>query len=457
MKNRSLRLAFVLCAFARPALADEPAFEFTREIKTPPLKQEELLSIILDAHVFASTQGGLGDIRLFDEKGNTVPYLLRKLQTTRPRSVRNTWPAREPTVRPVGDGLEIIVQLNEKDPHPNGLSLITPLRNFEQRVRVYTSADGDWEPAGKEAVLFDYSRYMDARNDSVSFPETARRRFRIVVDDVTVEQQSELTALTRRLQGEEETERTEQAIVDRRPFRIDRIDFWREVVHDRATGDEKSDYAVMFHDVEQDKKKQQTIIPIDTERQPLTSLKLETPDRNFSRHATVEVERVQGVKRSWEQIGEGTISRIDFKNLKREELSISFPESRRLRCRMIIDNRDSPILNVTGIKAEGNVYELVFLAHPKSGYTLLYGSADAESADYDTAAIQQLLNERFEPARASLGEQTPRQRAGGPAAFKWSKILNSPLLLGGAITLLVIVLGWGLYRALKRVEKLPGE
>jgi hypothetical protein len=312
------------------------------------------------------------------------------------------------------------------------------LRNFEQRVRVEASADGEqWEPAGNEMVIFDYSRYMDVRNDSVSFPETGRRHFRIVIDDVTVEQESELLALTRRLQGAEETERTEKVAVDRRPFRIERVDFWREV--------------------EQDAAKHQTIVRLDALRQPLTSLKLETPDRNFSRHAAVEAEEVRGVNKTWRRIGEGTVSRIDFKDMQRENLSISFPQSRQAEYRIVIDDRDSPPLAVKGVAAEGNVYELVYLAAPAGHYQLIYGSADADAATYDTAAIQELLRSGFQPSRAALGEQQPGPGANQPAEFKPSKLLNNPLLLGGVILLLVVALGWGLFQAVKRMDKLPSE
>src|SRR5438045_8946078 len=113
-------------------------------------------------------------------------------------------------------------------------------------------------------------------------------------------------------------------------------------------------------------------------RQPLTSLELETADRNFSRHAVVEVERAQGVKKTWDRIGEGTLSRVDFKNLKREKLSISIPESRHTQYRIVIDDRDSPPLEVAGIEAEGNVYEVVFLAAPDGTYQRSYGSAHTE-------------------------------------------------------------------------------
>ena len=461
----SLGVAALACTMTAVARADEPsnqlpAFQFSREIKAPPLKQEELLAVTLDADVFAATQEGLADVRLLDAEGRVVPYFLRRVQTTRARAVRNTWPARQPTARPLDDGgLEITLQIDEDDkhPHPNGLRIFSPLRNFKQRVRVFTSADGgQWEPAGEETVIFDYSRYMDVRSDSVSFPETARRHFRIVIDDVTVEQESELLALTRRLQGAGEVERTEQVTVDRRPFRIERIDFWRVEHQERVTGNEKAPYPVAAHRVDEDREKHRTIIEVDTRRQPLTSLALETPDRNFSRHAVVEVQKVQGVTHHWQNIGEGTLSRVEFKNVKQEELAIKFPESRHAQYRIVIDNRDSPPLQVVGVAAEGNVYELVYLAGTGRHDRLLYGSADAEQAAYDTAAVEELLRKGFQPSPAELGVQLPNQ-GDGATEFHWPKILNNPLMLGGVITLLTIVLGWGLYRAVQRIDKLPNE
>ena len=99
----------------------------------------------------------------------------------------------------------------------------------------------------------------------------------------------------------------------------------------------------------------------------------------------------------------------------------------------------------------------MYLAAPDRSYRLLYGSADAEPAAYDTAPLQEMLNERFRPAQAELGPQMAVQGGGGPSAFKWSTVVNNPLLLGTVITLLVIALSWGLYRAVKRMDKLPSE
>ena len=219
-----------------------------------------------------------------------------------------------------------------------------------------------------------------------------------------------------------------------------------------STGDKKREYTVTGFQIDREPETQQTIILVDTRREPLTSLTLETPGKNFSRHAVVEVEEKAGVQSSWHTIGTGTLFRIDFKNLKREQLSISFPESRQARYRIVIENRDSPALDVTGITTEGPVYELLFLAAPDKPYQLMYGAADVEPASYDTAAIRALLQEGFQPAKAELGKQTA---SGQVPAFQWSGLLNDRRLLIGVIALLVAALGWGLFHAVKRMDDMP--
>jgi hypothetical protein len=308
---------------------------------------------------------------------------------------------------------------------------------------------------GEETLIFDYSRYMDVRRDQIPLRETPDRHFRIVIDDVTAEQESELLALTRRLRGVEETGREERVTIVRRPFRIERIDFWREDERDQSTGDKKIEYPVSGFRVEQDPEQKQTLILVEANREPLTSFTLETSARNFSRRAAVEVEAKRGVQTSWRTIGANTLSRIDFKGLKQEQLAIEFPESRRDAYRMAIENRDSPPLDVTGITAQGSEYEIVFLASPDTRYQLVYGSADAEPPRYDTAAITQVLSEGFRPAQAELGPLVPGMSQ--PARLRWSDLLNNRPLLFGAIALLVIALAWGLYHAMKRVDNLPSE
>jgi hypothetical protein len=445
-----------VCLMAMSITSRAEEFSFHKEIAASSKSEESLVAAPLDAEVYAATQDGFADIRLRDAAGTELPFIIRKSQEMKTRSVRRrTWSAPRPTLKPLDDGgLEITLELGDDDPHPNGLSLITPLRNFEQRVRIQTSTDGiTWDAAANETVIFDYSRYMDVRSDSVPFPETARKHIRIVIDDVTSEQQSELLELTRRLQGNTETERTERVTIDRRPFRIEKIEFWQQATQENVKGDHKRDYPIAGFKVTEDAKAQQTIITVQTHREPLTSLTIETSSRNFSRNCSVEIMDRQGVQTSWRKIGSATLSQMEFQSLKRDDREVSIPETRASELRLVIDNRDSAPLTVTSVKAEGNVYEVVFLAATNKPHQLAYGNADAREPKYDTATIQALLTESYRPEALTLGAE--QRVATTPPAFNLGKLIGDPRLLTGIIVILVIALGWGLYMAVKRVDISP--
>ena len=121
----------------------------------------------------------------------------------------------------------------------------------------------------------------------------------------------------------------------------------------------------------------------------------------------------------------------------------------------MIDNRDSPPLDVTGIVARGNVYEVLFLAEPGTSYRLVYSWAEAQPPQYDTAAIRQVLSEGFHPIRAKLGPVG--SVVGQPTGLRWSDLLNNRALLFTAIAVLAFVLTWGLVHAARRFEDLPSE
>ncbi len=445
----------IACLVATTAsFAEEPSMRFQKEISSSKKSDESLVAVVLDADVYAATQVGLADLRVQDAEGASLPFFLRKSQDLVSKSVRRkTWTAANPSLKPLENGgLEITLELGEGDAQPNGLSVVTPLRNFEQRVRVFTSADGKvWDLSGVETVIFDYSRYMDVRSDSVPFAASSRKHIRVVIDDVTSEQESELLELTRRLRGTEESERTERVKIDRRPFRIDRIEFYEETSQQSVKGDRKLTYPIAGFQVAEDHKTHQTIVTIDTRREPLTSFRLDTPSKNFSRGCVIEVQEQQGTQGAWRQIGAATLSRIDFKSLQREQLTVSFPETRHAQYRLVIDNRDSPPLTINGVVAEGNVYEVVFLATTNKSYRLAYGDPEGKAPDYDTAAIQALLTERFSPEVVTLGNEV-KSLGGKPVGWKLSHLLNDPRILTFIIGILVLGLGWGLYGAVKRLD-----
>jgi hypothetical protein len=63
----------------------------------------------------------------------------------------------------------------------------------------------------------------------------------------------------------------------------------------------------------------------------------------------------------------------------------------------------------------------------------------------------------YQPITARLSEQLANPGVSAPAGKAVRGLFNNPLVLGGLIVVLVVVLAWGLYRAGRRIEQLPKD
>ena len=441
-----------------PATADAaPAFRWSRKVELPQLGETALLAIPFDSGLFAATQADFADLRLRDDHEENVAFIVRTAPTTRERTVRKTWPAKQRGAKPLeSGGLEIFLDLEDKSPTPQGLRVISPLRDFEHQVRVFSSADGSqWEPAGPPTVIFDYSRFVDVRSVAAPIAGGAHRHFRLVIDDVTAEQASQLLELTRRLTGSEETRRDERTTILRRPFRVDSVEFYRDDVENQPSGAQTVAYPVTDLRISEDAKNKQTLVEFASQREPLTSLKLLTDATNFSRAAMLQVPPSDQASAPWRTVAAATLSEFSLEAMHKSELSMTFSEQRHPRYRLVLDNRDSPAVPIRGVEVEGPVYQLVFLGVPGQRLTLDYGSPDARAATYDTAAVRASLAAGYAPAVVKLGEAVENTGAAPP--FRWSSLIEDARVVIGVIVVLTVVLGWGLFRASRRLESTPQE
>ena len=141
---------------------------------------------------------------------------------------------------------------------------------------------------------------------------------------------------------------------------------------------------------------------------------------------------------------------MSFQDLEDEELEVRFTETRSDVFRLVIENRDSPPLDVTSLSARGSVHEAVFLAEKAEPHSLLY-EAKVDAPDYDLAALRRLINEGREPVEARLeGQQTRSDAEDAPIGLK--EFLNNPFVLGGIAAILIVLLGGALYSAGKRIQ-----
>ena len=447
----------IVIAFSEFVVAEEmPSFRFSRPILAEGQSQEEVFSVPVDSDVYAATRDGFPDLRVMDADDRLVPFLIRRVSETRIKKVRKSWTATNPELKPLeNNGMEIRIKLKPDDSSPLGLSFVTPLQNFEQQVRVFSTADETESSLVDEALIFDYSQFMDVRRTEVVLPSTNAREFRIVIDALTSDQESQLLELTRSVRGDAEDDRTEKTTIQRRPFRIDRIDLWTEHGEKIRQADVVQPWPLTDLRITQNSRQKQTLVEFTNRRQPLTELKIVTGTRNFSRHAAIQVEADSASGPKWNTIANATISQFQLRDFQEVHLTISLPETRNDRFRLVLDNGDSPELSIDDIKAWGHQYEVVFIGKPKQSVRLIYGSDSAQPPNNDTVALTTALAKDIRPVPATLGVQSLIAESGAAKPIDVTSLLNNPLAIGAVIGVLVIVLGWGLYQASRRIDQIP--
>jgi hypothetical protein len=433
-------------------------FRFWKPIDRAAAKDEEIVAFTLDSDIYAATRAGLPDLRVVEEGGVEAPYLIEPLVEYRQERLRQPFNTDIVTLRPIGDAIEVHLRLPDKSPDAEGFSFATPLRNYERKVRVSGSADGGkWTPLVEGGIIFDYSQYMDVSSREIKLPKNSFREFKITIEDVTDEKESPFKELTRTFKDAKEDQRVERTVIERRPFRIDRIGAWGMVTQEGVQQAKTVIYPLAKCDVENVGAKKQTVVSVHARREPITRLTLQTSSRNFSRRAVVEVPVVHGGKTDWQQIAEATVENFSFRNQKREQLTITIPGRREEQFRIVLRNEDNPPLKIIWVKAEGSVQRVVFLAHPAKTYRVYYGSETAAAPKYEAAAVLATLRQDNAPVEGKLGMQADNTGFGGEPSHAVRSLLNNWIFLGTAIGLMVVVLGWCLFRAGRRLDSFPKE
>ena len=397
-------------------------------ICTPALLQA-MYAVVLDSDIYAATRDGYPDVRVVDDRGATVPYLIEPVAKRATARLRQTCASKVASLHvDGGKGLEIVVELDENTPARTGATIRTPLADYERRVRVYGSRTGaDWAPLVSDGAIFDYSRFMDVRNRDLVFPANDYRRFKLVVEHDLDDRESPLHDLIRGRAEGKKNGQVEITQVLRRPFRIDGVDLWRTVETDRASKTEIFSYPTADLRIEHDARQKVTRVEIKSRREPLTRLSISTASRNFSRPAKILVPVQEAVRSEWIEVGRGTLSLIQFLAFHRAELHVDFPQQRRKRYRLVIENADNSPLEIAGVEAEGEGYRLVFLGTDGRTYRVEYGSEAAERPKYDTAAVLSSLEKGFQPVTVKLGPQVAN--SGYKTARGPRDILNSTVFL----------------------------
>jgi len=451
MIGKIMGLIFLLCTQAHAA--QTMAQRFSRDVVIEGQVQQTLLAVPLDAEVYADSASDFRDLRLIDNQQVETPFLLQKIAGSKTVTKRLPVHSKKPTLKKNGeDGIIITLELDPDEvANVDGLTVVTKQRDFEYAIQVQAAEDGEnWQQLVDNTVIYDYSRFMTFGNRDIELPGNSYRYFKLIVAKAVDTQESALVELTRSLEQGQELQRKERIDLRNQPLHIDRIELWHEETETVAENEQRFDYPLAKFEVSRDDDKKVTLIEIDAQWLPLTGFELSIETPNFSRTVEVQVPVQQGVETRMATIANGNIEALHFKDFLREQTKLYFPEQRRQRYRLVIDDKDNPPLKLAGIKGLGPGYQLLFLPQSHRIYQLRYGASKVDMPQYDTAPIQELLRKGYQPVPARLDSEVKSIEV--EEAFDFLQFLNSNTFLGLVIFVMVLVLGWSLYRVSKRIS-----
>jgi hypothetical protein len=343
---------FILFAALSPGAAGLPAGWQHEQPFTVPASG--LVKLNLPIETLDAARPELEDLRLFDDAGNEVPYLIERpgpvvkiVQNVKSFHVTLT-PSNTTVVLETGLAQSL-----------DDVTLETPADGFLKPVRVEGSTDfKHWQTLEEGQPIFRLPNGVSRLH--VSFPAGTWPWLQLTVDD----QRTQPIPFTgARIRG---------AVTEPAPTE------WMPVtVAERSENPGETRLA----------------LNLGAANLSLAAVQIETAEPLFTRRVTFAVPQISEDSIREQTIGQGAIYRIAIEGQPAAE-SLSAPLEGLVRSRellLFIHNQDSPPLPITAVRVEQRPVYLVFLARQAGAYHLLTGNGQCPAPRYDLATLDMNL------------------------------------------------------------------
>jgi hypothetical protein len=334
-----------------------------------------LVKLNLPVETLDAARPALEDLRLHDDAGNEVPYLIDRPVPVE-KIVQNV---KSFHVSLTASNTAIVLETGLTRPLDD-VVLETPAESFIKAVRVEGSTDlNHWQTLDQGQPVF---RQPDGVNRlHVSFPAGSWPWLRLTVDD----------------------QRTPPI-----PF---------TGAHIRVSVSEPAPTVwlpVTIAEHTENPGETRLALNLGAANLSLTAVQIATPEPLFTRHVTLAVPQISEDNIHEQTIGQGVIYRIAVKGQPAAE-SLLVPLEGQVRSRellLFIHNQDSPPLPITAVRVERRPVYLVFLARQAGAYHLLTGNGQCPAPRYDLAALDiNLKSVAVAPIKLPPPADNPNYRA----------------------------------------------
>jgi hypothetical protein len=339
------------------------------EASAPGLVKLSLPTATLDA-----ARPALEDLRLYDNAGVEVPYLIE-----RPRPVRKVTQAAKSFQVSVNSATTVLTLETGLAQPLDGVTLETPAGTFLKAVQIEGSPDSQhWQTLARGLPIF--HQYGGASQLRLAIPAGVWPWLRLTVDD-------------RRSQP---------------------IPFTGASVHAAAVEPVPVDIVSVSTAGRYENPGQTRLtLNLGAANLDLAALEIDTTEPLFTRRVTLAVPQFSEDTIREQPLAHGVIYRVAVEGQPAaSNLSVQVEmvvNSRELL--LLIDNQDSPPLTITAVRAERRPVYLVFLARSAGTYHLLSGNSRCPAPSYDLAALgANLKSVPVSPVKVSAVAANPNYR-----------------------------------------------
>jgi len=313
-----------------------------------------LVKLNLPVETLDAARPALEDLRLYDDAGNEVPYLIER-PVPMVKVVQNV---KSFHISLTLSNTAIVLETGLTQPLDD-VTLETPARSFLKPVRIEGSTDlKRWQTLEQGQPIFRQPNGVNRLH--VSFPAGTWPWLRLTVDD----------------------QRTPPI-----PFTGARI---RVAVTEPAPTEW---LPVTIAERNENPGETRLALNLGAANLSLAAVQIETAEPLFTRQVTFAVPQISEDSIREQTIGQGAIYRVAIEGQPAAE-NLSAPLEGLVRSRellLFIRNQDSPPLPITAVRVERRLVYLVFLARQAGAYHLLTGNGPCAAPRYDLAALNMNL------------------------------------------------------------------
>lgn len=376
------------------------SWSYSREVIPQAPDVAGLTAIVVPEGVYAHSSNQLADIRIVDDQGREVPFVLR-VPSGHTHTDRRPTRMQEHSFRP-GEFTQFVLDANANAPFHKAILVNTSETDFITWAEVAVSDDArQWRIVCDRAPLFRFNKQNLQGTQTLRYSETNARYIRLRI-----------------LEGSH-------------PFPATSINVLFEV----TTPEERMPVSAQLR-AAQATNPQESVWRADLPSElPVNEVRFETDQPELSRSVTIDSSE-DG--QEWSPVGSGEIYRFHHDDVLREWLQVGFGGGWSLHWRVHVMNGNNSPLAAARVILYMTPRRLIFRAEPARHYLLLYGQSEAKPPQYDLERTVKVEDFQTLPAATLGGEQMnddyedPRPWSERHPAVLWIAVIIAAGLLGAA-------------------------